>query len=191
MREVGGGGALGSEGCHAEGFGASGELYAYGTEADDTHGLAGQLAAHSFSGVGIPVALGDGPVGWKDALGKGDGQGEGQFCHGDGVGPCHVGQLDVPSAEGVEGESEVGAYKGAVGYAGVEGLDQPDIGGIVDHLLGDEAADDGVGVGGDGEKVFQVVGPRCNDPTGVGDVAVKLFKFLLVDGPGQDYGEHG
>ena len=147
---MGRGGALGSEDAHAEGGGASGELYAYGAEANDAHGLAGQLAAHGVPGVGVPVALGDGPVGRKDALGKGDGQGKGQLRHCNGVGACDVGQQDIPGTKGVEGEAEVGADEGAVCYAGMEGLDQPDIGCVVDHLLGDEAADDGIGFGGDG-----------------------------------------
>ena len=32
-------------------------------------------------------------------------------------------------------------------------------GGVVDHLLGDEATDDGVGGGGDVKEVIDVVGP--------------------------------
>ena len=117
LGEVGGGGALGGEDGHAEGFGASGELYADGAQADYAHGLAGQLAAHGLSGVGVPIALGDGPVGGKDALGEGDGEGEGKLGDCDGVGPSDVGQQDVPGAEGVEGEAEVGADEGTVGDA--------------------------------------------------------------------------
>ena len=72
----------------------------------------------------------------------------------------------------------------------MEGLDEPDVGRVVDHLLGDESADDGIGVGGDGEEVIDVVGLRGDYATGVGNVAVEFAELIFVDGPGQGYGEH-